>query len=102
MARRRRRAPRPSPWRRNEPMTSFGVLKWRNLPARDREAWTAFRDARPELRSPYFDLGWLDAVAAARGDLLVLRGARDGRPFAFLPFHPGLLGAAQPAGAGFG
>src|SRR5262245_60156117 len=83
-------------------MTTFTVLRWRDLPARDREAWTAFRAARPELRSPYFDIGWLDAVASARGDLFVLRGSRDGKALAFLPFHPGLLGTAQPAGANFG
>jgi CelD/BcsL family acetyltransferase involved in cellulose biosynthesis len=83
-------------------MTAYETLKWRDLTALDRHAWTAFRQAQPSLRSPYFDLGWLDAVDAARGDLKVLRGTRRGAPVAFLPFHPGLLGAALPAGANFG
>lgn len=81
---------------------TFESLRWRDLSARDRQAWAAFRAAQPALRSPYFDLGWLDAVDAARGDLQVLRGVRAGAGVAYLPFHPGLLGEAEPAGATFG
>jgi CelD/BcsL family acetyltransferase involved in cellulose biosynthesis len=83
-------------------MTTFEVLNWRDLRPCDRQAWTTFRHCQPSLRSPYFDLGWLDAVDSARGDLKVLRGTRGGAGVAFLPFHPGLLGAARPAGANFG
>jgi CelD/BcsL family acetyltransferase involved in cellulose biosynthesis len=82
-------------------MTRFERVKWRDLEPRDRQAWRAFRAADPGLRSPYFDLGWLDAVDRARGDLQVVKGSRRGEPVAFLPFHPGLMGAARPAGGTF-
>jgi len=82
-------------------MTRFDLIRWRDLSSRDREAWRAFRAADRSLRSPYFDLGWCDAVASARGDLFVLRGVRDGRAAAFLPFHPLICGVARPAGGTF-
>jgi len=83
-------------------MASFDALKWRDLSGRDREAWAAFRAAQPALRSPYFDLGWCDAVDRARGDLQVLRISQDGRGAGFLPFHLGPVGLARPAGVSFG
>ena len=82
-------------------MTRFELMKWRDLSAADRGAWRAFRDADPRLRSPYFELPWFDAVDRARGDLHVLRGSSAGAGRAFLAFHPGLMGAARPAGGTF-
>ena len=81
-------------------MTRFELVKWRDLTATDRDAWTAFRVASPGLRSPYFDLGWCDALARARGDLHVIRGVGRHGPTAFLPFHPRPIGA-EPAGGPF-
>ena len=82
-------------------MTRFDLVKWRDLTPLDRQAWRAFRAADPSLRSPYFDLGWLDAVDRARGDLHVVKGTRRGEAVAFLPFHPGPMGCARPAGGTF-
>jgi CelD/BcsL family acetyltransferase involved in cellulose biosynthesis len=82
-------------------MTSFDLLRWRDLTPRDREAWRAFRNGNRALRSPYFDLGWCDAVDRARGDLFVLRGLKGGRGVAFLPFHPLPFSVARPAGGTF-
>jgi CelD/BcsL family acetyltransferase involved in cellulose biosynthesis len=63
-------------------MTSFDLLRWRDLTPRDREAWRAFRNGNRALRSPYFDLGWCDAVDRARGRPVrpegLERGARGG------------------------
>ena len=81
-------------------MTRFELVKWRDLRAGDRDTWRAFRAGSPGLRSPYFDLGWLDALAKVRGDLRVLRGAGRHGPVAFLPFHPRPIGA-EPAGGPF-
>lgn len=78
-------------------MTRFELLRWRDMAPGDRAAWAAFRAADRALRSPYFALGWLDAVDAARGDLVVLRGSRNGRPIAFLPVHARAYGL-EPAG----
>ena len=60
-------------------MTRFDLMKWRDLTAGDRQAWRAFRMADSGLRSPYFDLGWLDAVDRARGDLHVVKASRRGQ-----------------------
>ncbi|WP_309646549.1 GNAT family N-acetyltransferase [Phenylobacterium sp.] len=82
-------------------MADFQIVRWRELTQADRGAWAAFRDAQSSLRSPYFDLGWFDAVDRARGDLFVARGTRRSGAVAFLAFHPGVLGVARPAGGTF-
>ena len=82
-------------------MVDYQIVRWRDLTQADRQAWTAFRDAQFHLSSPYFDLGWFDAVDRARGDLFVSRGARRGAAVAFLAFHPGVFGVARPAGGTF-
>ncbi len=82
-------------------MVDFQIVRWRELTRADRQAWMTFRAAQPFLSSPYFDLGWFDAVDRARGDLFVARGASRGSATAFLPFHPGVFGIARPAGGTF-
>ena len=81
-------------------MTRFELLSWRELTPRDRDAWRAFRAADPGLRSPYFDLGWLDAIDRSRGDLRVIRGSGRHGPVAYLPLHPRPF-VAEPAGGPF-
>ncbi|MES2897187.1 MAG: GNAT family N-acetyltransferase [Pseudomonadota bacterium] len=82
-------------------MVDFQIVRWRELTPADRQAWMTFRAAQPFLSSPYFDLGWFDAVDRARGDLFVSRGTSRGGAVAFLPFHPGVFGVARPAGGTF-
>ena len=81
--------------------TRYDVVRWRALTARDRQAWEAFRAADPGLRSPFFDLGWFDAVDRARSDLLVIRATCAGQPVGFFPFHRGLAGWGRPGGGTF-
>jgi CelD/BcsL family acetyltransferase involved in cellulose biosynthesis len=63
-----------------------------------RAAWRAFRAARPELASPYFDLRYILAAAevAPHASIAVVR--RAGRIEAFLPFQR-RAGLIQPLGA---
>ena len=79
-------------------MLSYGLHPWSGLSGSDRGAWTAFRAANPSLRSPYFDLGYCDALAAAHCDLHVLRIQQGGVVQAFLPLHRSRSGMAYPAG----
>jgi CelD/BcsL family acetyltransferase involved in cellulose biosynthesis len=81
-------------------MSCFDLVKWRDLSAGDRDAWRAIRAASPSLRSPYFDLGWFDALDRVRGDLQVIRERGPHGATAFLPFHARPVGA-EPAGGPF-
>ncbi|XBQ15683.1 MAG: GNAT family N-acetyltransferase [Oceanicaulis sp.] len=73
-----------------------------SLSSDDREAWAAFQAADPALASPYFALGFLDAVAAARSDVRVVCAYEAGAPVGFLPLHTGPLGHARPLGGPLG
>lgn len=71
---------------------------WAAIGEADRLAWNRLRSTRASLDSPFFSLGWFDAVDAARGDLLVARWSRSGQATAFLPLHRGRLGLVVPGG----
>ena len=73
-----------------------------DLSAEDRDAWRAFQAADPSLASPYFSLGFLDVMAAARRDVRVVCASRNGAPLAFLPLHVSPLGHARPLGGPLG
>lgn len=73
-----------------------------DLSEAERAVWNTFRRANPLLASPYFALGFLDAVAQARGDARVAIIRRAGRIEGFLPFHKGALGHARPLGGPLG
>jgi CelD/BcsL family acetyltransferase involved in cellulose biosynthesis len=77
---------------------SARLYDWSELTRDDRDAWSAFRAAEPGLRSPYFTLGYADAVAATGGRLQVLKVERGGAPEAFLPLHRSRTGMAYPPG----
>lgn len=82
--------------------TTVDVIKPADLGAAEREAWRSFREANPLLNSPYFALGFLDAVDAARGDTRVLAMRERGEIAGFLPFHKGPLGHARNLGGPLG
>jgi len=62
----------------------------------ERRAWMAIQGEEPGLASPYFALGFCDAVAAVRGDVRVVVQSQDGAPQAFLPLQVGGFGHARP------
>jgi len=64
----------------------------------EREAWRALQACAPEIASPYFSLGYLDAMAHVRGDVRVVVKQDAGAPVAFLPLQLGVLGHARPLG----
>lgn len=63
-----------------------------------RDAWRSFQAQSPALSSPYFSLGFLDAMARVRGDTRVLVISEAGQITGFLPLHRGALGHARPLG----
>ncbi len=79
-------------------MSRFEVNAWHALSAERRQTWTRLRAASSAFASPFYDLAFLDAVAAVRPDLEALF-VRDGhgRIAAALPFHRDGLGALIPA-----
>lgn len=77
-------------------MLNVTAVKPIDLSRAEREAWQSFVDADPALASPYFSLGFLDAVSAARRDTRVLVARQRGTVRAFLPLHAGLMGHARP------
>jgi len=77
-------------------MLNVTAVKPADLTPAERAAWQAFVDADPALASPYFSLGFLDAVNGARRDTRVLVARRRGDIIAFLPLHAGLMGHARP------
>ena len=64
----------------------------------ERQAWSALQSADPLLASPYFSLGYLDAMAAVREDVRVIVKRQNGAPAAFLPLQLGMFGHARPLG----
>lgn len=68
----------------------------------ERDAWRVFQEADLSLSSPYFSLGFLDAMALARRDTRVLVIRQAGRIAGFLPVHRGALGLARPLGGPLG
>lgn len=68
----------------------------------ERAAWRTLQHASPVLASPYFSLGFLDAVAAARRDTRVLVIREKGVIKGFLPLHRGAMGHARPLGGPLG
>ncbi|MGY6629320.1 MAG: GNAT family N-acetyltransferase [Oceanicaulis sp.] len=77
-------------------MLNVTAVKPNELTTCEREAWQGFVAADPALASPYFSLGFLDAVSAVRRDARVLVARERGSVTAFLPLHAGLMGHARP------
>lgn len=77
----------------------YETSPWTGLTDEDRAAWRRLRQDRPALASPFFSLGWHDAVHAVRGDVEVVRISADGALCAFLPFARCPFGMLRPVGA---
>lgn len=90
-------------WADNEnTLTSVETVRPEALGEDARAIWRAFQAADPALASPYFSLGFLDAMAASRRDTSVAVLREDGTITAFLPFHRGVMGHARPLGGPLG
>ncbi|MFW5661497.1 MAG: GNAT family N-acetyltransferase, partial [Oceanicaulis sp.] len=70
------------------------LIRPADLADRDRAAWREAQAGDAALSSPYFALGFFDAVDAVRRDTAVLRIAHEG--VSFLPLQPGPFGHARP------
>lgn len=77
----------------------YDTSPWAALTDGDRAAWSRIRSERPQLGSPFFSLGWHDAIEATRADVEVLRIRRNGEPAGFLPFSRSPFGMLHPVGA---
>ncbi|WP_375283445.1 GNAT family N-acetyltransferase [Marinicauda pacifica] len=76
--------------------------KVQELGPEDRAAWRRLRAADPGLASPYFSLGFVEAVSRVRNDVRVLVARENNEIIAFLPLQVGILGHARPVGGPFG
>lgn len=77
----------------------YQALPWAALTAVDRAAWRLIRSRRSQLASPFFSLGWHDAIESARGGVEVIKISRGARAVGFLPFCRSLFGSLHPVGA---
>ncbi|MEO1188810.1 MAG: GNAT family N-acetyltransferase, partial [Pseudomonadota bacterium] len=71
-------------------------LNFTELTRTDRALWGNFQAADPSLASPYFSVGYVDAVEAVRPGVKVLRFYEHERPAAYWPFRKGPFGTARP------
>ncbi|MEM7460329.1 MAG: GNAT family N-acetyltransferase [Pseudomonadota bacterium] len=71
-------------------------LNFADLTRTDRALWTNFQAADPSLASPYFSVGYFDAVEAVRPGIKVMRFYEHERPAAYWPFRKGPFGTARP------
>lgn len=74
------------------------VIRPQGLSAEERAAWRDFLSTNPLLTSPYFTLGYIEAVAAVRSDVHVAVIAANNQIAGFLPFQRGVMGHARPVG----
>ncbi|MEM7329037.1 MAG: GNAT family N-acetyltransferase [Pseudomonadota bacterium] len=71
-------------------------LNFSELTRTDRALWTNFQAADPGLASPYFSIGYFDAVEAVRPGIKVMRFYQHDRPAAYWPFRNGPFNTARP------
>lgn len=76
--------------------SNVDCLKFCDLTDTDRALWNNFQAADPSLSSPYFSLGYTEAVDVARPGVKILRFSEHGRPVAYWPFRKGPFGTARP------
>jgi CelD/BcsL family acetyltransferase involved in cellulose biosynthesis len=78
--------------------TAIETVDAADLDREARAAWTAFRNARPELASPYFDLRYALAACQVAPGAAVAVIRQDGEIAGFFPFQR-RGGLIQPLGA---
>lgn len=78
---------------------TFDTVPWSSLTITDRAAWARIRADRADLKSPFFSLGWHDAVQEARSGVEVVRISQLGKPVGYLPFNRCPFGMLRPVGA---
>lgn len=71
-------------------------LSLTDLTKTDRTLWSNFQAADPSLASPYFSVGYYDAVEAVRPGIKVMRFYQHDRPAAYWPYRKGPFGTARP------
>lgn len=76
--------------------SSVDCLNFVDLTDRDHALWNNFQAADPSLASPYFSIAYIQAVAAARPGIKILRFSEHGRAVAYWPFRKGPFGTARP------
>jgi CelD/BcsL family acetyltransferase involved in cellulose biosynthesis len=73
------------------------VISWDRIDHSDRLRWQSLRQSQPTMATPFFSTAFIDAVHAARGDVLVAIMEDSESVLGYLPFH--LLGqSAKPVG----
>ena len=81
-------------------VTRVERVNWDDLDSPARTRWVELRQSQPEFSTPFFSLGFFDAVHAARGDVQVAMLYEDCRLIGMLPIH--IIGkTAFPAGRFF-
>ena len=76
---------------------SAEVIGWDQFSGSLRDQFDMLRSTRTEFKTPFFSLGFFDAVHAARGDVEAIVIRDHDRAVGFLPFHR-LGRVAVPAG----
>lgn len=74
------------------------TIPMRDLTPHERQLWQEWQGARPQLRSPFFNIGFSDAVASEGSDVAVAKLYEAGRLIGFFPYQR-RGGTAYPVGA---
>jgi CelD/BcsL family acetyltransferase involved in cellulose biosynthesis len=82
------------------PPLACDLLRPDELSPADEARWNDLRTTSPALESPFFSPAYARIVGAARPECRVAVLSADGRPAAYLPFHPGAGGVGRPLGRG--
>lgn len=81
-------------------VTSVELKNWNDLSAANRNRWLELRESRPDFKTPFFSLGFIDAVQASRSDVKVAMLHDEKHLVGMLPIH--VIGnTAYPAGRFF-
>ncbi|WP_019962125.1 GNAT family N-acetyltransferase [Woodsholea maritima] len=83
-------------------MDQIVVKTPKDLSEAERQCWRDFLKTDALYESPYFALGFLDAMAKVRSDTRVALIYRAGALIAFLPYHQVSFGYARPLGGPLG
>jgi len=74
------------------------IIRIQDMTARDASQWTAWRELRPELVGPYFDVRYVQAIGAGVPGARVARLYSEGRVVGYFAYQR-RAGVLQPLGA---